>query len=332
MNVHDKLERIQKALEKLSVHETSCRLCPRECGANREKGDVGFCQSSNQASISHSLLHFGEEPVLSGSAGSSTDEKRKGERRAGSGTIFFSGCNLKCLFCQNYQLSWLNQGHPVTDEELAARMLDLQKKGALNINLVSPSHLLLPILRSLRKAYAEGLRLPLVYNSNAFEKADVLRNLDGIIDIYLPDLKYYTPRVAEKLSGAPDYFLRASLAVQEMYCQQPALIISRRGVALQGLIIRHLVLPGQTSDSLAILEWIARNLSPSVCLSLMSQFHPCHKTPAEIQRNLTPEEYGRVRARAEELGFEMLFIQSEPFAREEHLIPDFNLKNPFRWR
>lgn len=331
MNFTDKLERIQHALDTLSVHETECRLCPRECGVNRKKEAKGFCQSGNHASVSHTLLHYGEEPVLSGYSHGDTEKTGTSGQLSGSGTIFLSGCNLKCLYCQNYQLSWLNHGEQTSDEELAKRMLELQEKGALNINLVSPTHMLLPLLRALRTAYAEGLQLPVVYNSNAYEKAEVIKCLEGIIDIYLPDLKYFSPELAGRLSGTPDYFHHASQVIQEMYCQQPTLLLSEENVATHGLIIRHLVLPGQTADSSAVLEWIAHNLSPFVCLSLMSQYHPCHKAPREIQRGISSKEYNSVRAKAEELGFETLFLQPEPFAPEDHLIPDFDLESPFKW-
>lgn len=331
MNITDKLERIQHALDTLSVHETECRLCPRECGVNRKKEAKGFCQSGNQASVSHTLLHYGEEPVLSGHSRGNTEKTKIPGQLSGSGTIFFSGCNLKCLYCQNYQLSWLNHGEPIPDEELATRMLELQEKGALNINLVSPTHILLPILRALRIAYDQGLHLPVVYNSNAYEKAEVIKCLEGIIDIYLPDLKYFSPELSSRLSGAPDYFHHASQAIQEMYCQQPFLRLSEENVATQGLIIRHLVLPGQTADCSAVLEWIAHNISPYVCLSLMSQYHPCYNAPREINRVVSSGEYISVRAKAEELGFETMFLQPEPFAPEDHLFPDFNLESPFKW-
>lgn len=330
--IDKKIERIELALENLRSHEQNCRLCPQECGVNRRKGEKGFCKGGDKASVSHALLHFGEEPALSGCHDRAKDKSRDMFQRAGSGTIFFSGCNLKCLFCQNYQLSWLNQGRSVTEEELAEKMIHLQKKGALNINLVSPTHLILPILKALRLAYALGLKIPIVYNSNGYEKAEVLRNLKGIIDIYLPDLKYFSPEVAAKFSNAPRYFELASSAAKEMHRQQPELIISEKEIARRGLIIRHLVLPGQTDDSLAILSWIARNLSSSVCLSLMSQYRPCFKAPREIQRSLFPGEYQRVVAKAEEFGFEMMFIQPEPFAPTEHLVPDFNLEQPFKWK
>jgi putative pyruvate formate lyase activating enzyme len=331
MNITDKLERIQKALDTLSGHETDCRLCPRECGVNRKKEAKGFCQSGNQAFVSHTLLHYGEEPVLSGPTQGNTKKKEPSGQLSGSGTIFFSGCNLKCLYCQNYQLSWLNHGEQIADKELAMRILELQEKGALNINLVSPTHMLLPILRALKIAMTEGLHLPLVYNSNAYEKIEVIKCLEGIIDIYLPDLKYYSPQLANRFSETPDYFRHAHQAIQEMYCQQPTLHLSEENVAIQGLIIRHLVLPGQTADSRSILEWMAHNLSPYICLSLMSQYHPCHKAPREIMRSLSSEEYRSVRVKAKELGFENMFLQPESFSPEDHLIPDFDLESPFKW-
>lgn len=328
---HLKIKKIDAALAKLAEHEVCCRLCPRECGVNRRKGEKGFCQTGVEATVSHALLHYGEEPVLSGYQDSAEGEIGEARRRSGSGTIFFTGCNLKCSFCQNYQLSWLGQGKAATDDDLARMMLELEAKGALNINLVSPSHQLLPILRSLRTAYSQGLNLPLVYNANGYEKADVLANLDGIIDIYLPDLKYFSVEVAAELSGAPDYFEHASLAIKEMFSQQPELILDEAEIAREGLIIRHLVLPGQIKDSLAILEWLAKELSTDVCLSLMSQYHPCFRAPEGLQRPLRPEEYQEVLAKAEELGFENMFIQPEAFNPEDHLVPDFNLDAPFNW-
>lgn len=326
-----KILQIEEALAGLAGHEAACRLCPRECTANRARGEKGHCQSGTKASISHALLHYGEEPVLSGTPDCAKEDRAGNSPAPGSGTIFFSGCNLKCCFCQNYQLSWLGQGKEVSDDELARMMLDLQAKKALNINLVSPTHLLLPILRALRIACREGLAIPLVYNSNGYEKAEVTALLDGIIDIYLPDLKYFSSEVSRKYSGAPDYFKHASRALREMHNQKPELVVDEQGIARQGLIIRHLILPGETKDSRAILEWLAGELSPTVCLSLMSQYHPCFQAPEEIRRPLRPEEYQDVLARAEELDFENMFIQPEVFNPKEHLVPDFNLAEPFKW-
>jgi putative pyruvate formate lyase activating enzyme len=319
-----KLEAIDKALARLSPLESCCTLCPRNCRVDRSSGQVGICQTGNLARVSVGLLHYGEEPALSGRGTAA------GSR--GSGTIFFSGCNLKCLFCQNYQLSWLNEGDLKTDEQLAQLMLWLQAQGALNINLVSPTHVVLPILRALRIAYSQGLSIPLVWNSNGYESLEVIEQLRGIVDIYLPDLKYVSSELSKKYSGAPDYFEQARLALQEMYCQQPDLILDEQEIARSGLIIRHLVLPGHTADSIKVLEWIATNLSTSVGLSLMSQYHPCFKAPAELRREITAEEYRQVMNRALELGFEHLFLQPEPFEDDEHLVPDFRRKNPFRWK
>ncbi len=319
-----KLESIDRALDRLSPLETDCTLCPRHCHVNRTRGETGVCQTGSQARVSVGLLHFGEEPVLSGRG------RPAGAR--GSGTIFFAGCNLKCLFCQNFQLSWLNEGELRTDEQLADLMLQLQARGALNINFVSPTHVILPILRALKIAYRLGLTIPLVYNSNGYDSLEVVEQLRGIVDIYLPDLKYVSSELSRRYSSAPDYFEQARLAIQEMYCQQPDLIIDEQEIARQGLIIRHLVLPGSADDSIRVLEWIAENLSTGVGLSLMSQYHPCYKAPAEIQREITREEYHRVMQRALDLGFEHIFLQPEPFQQDEHLVPDFRRKDPFRWK
>jgi len=312
-----KLKLVEQALTALSEHETNCRLCPRECGVDRRQRQDGFCRSGYRASISHGLLHYGEEPVLTG--------------QAGSGTIFFSGCSLKCCFCQNYQLSWEQQGRKVSDEELADMMLELQRQGALNLNLVTPSHHLLAILRGLALALKQGLRLPVVYNSSGFEKAGVLRHLEGLVDIYLPDLKYHSSMLAEKYSGAPDYFKIASEAITEMYCQQPRLEWDAKGTAHKGVIIRHLILPGHTDDSIQILRWIADSLSLSIGLSLMSQYHPCYHAPLEIRRSLSAQEYQSVLDQALAQGFQNLYVQPEGFASEEHLIPDFSRTVPFLW-
>ncbi len=332
IKAREKIEKIEQAIHNLANHERKCCLCPRECEANRQQGEEGFCESSSSASISHATLHFGEEPLLSGHYNYIKNSLKDPTPRHGSGTIFFTGCNLKCVFCQNFQLSWYKERNTVSSEKLAEKMLRLQEQGALNINLVSPSHMILPILKALKIAYLKGLSLPLVYNSNAYEKAEVLRNLEGIVDIYLPDFKYFSSHASAKYSGASDYFKYASQAIKEMYCQQPALVLNSKKVAQKGLIIRHLVLPGQTSDSITLLEWISRNLSLSVCLSIMSQYYPCFKAPPEIQRSLTREEYVNVVSKAKELGFKNMLIQPEPFARNEHLIPDFKIKDPFRWK
>ena len=318
MKAGRKLELVEKALDRLSPLETACTLCPRECRVDRTKGAEGVCRTGRLASVSHALLHFGEEPVISG--------------ESGSGTIFFTGCNLKCLFCQNYQLSWLLEGEPATDEELAVMMLGLQAKGAHNINFVSPSHVVLPILRALRIALAGGLDIPLVWNSNGYDSLEVVRALEGVVDIYLPDLKYHSPSISKRYSAAADYFARASEAVREMSLQQPALDLGPGGTARKGLVVRHLILPGSVGDTIVILKWIGENLSPFIGLSLMSQYHPCFKAPEEIRRSVSAEEYRRAADEALALGLDRLFLQPEPFRPDERLVPDFRKEKPFRWK
>jgi len=326
-----KIERVERALARLSGLESACSLCPRECRVDRRRGAEGFCRSGSRAALSSALLHFGEEPILSGYEDWNKQKAGSGRPRAGSGTIFFTGCNLKCLFCQNYQISWLQEGREVSDEELAGLMLGLQEQGALNINFVSPTHMILPILRALRLALGRGLSLPIVYNGNGYEKTEVLENLDGIVDLYLPDLKYFSPRVSEALSGAADYFEMASRAIQEMARQQPELVLNESDVAQRGLIIRHLVLPHYHRESLLLLEWLKAKLPPGFCLSLMSQYHPCYRAPEEIRRKLTRSEYTEVAAAAERLEFDHVYIQPEAFGPDDHFLPDFDREDPFGW-
>ncbi len=327
-----KIKKIQRALEHLSPHEFHCTLCPQECRVNRQEGEKGVCESGVLARLSHAVLHFGEEPVLSGYQNILSDPLNKDSSSAGSGTIFFSGCNLKCLFCQNYQLSWLNQGNNLTPIELAETILVLQSQGALNINLVSPMHMLIPILRALELAYKKGFHLPVVYNTNAYEKVQTLNLLEGIIDVYLPDLKFFSSDAARTCTNRPDYFQYSSLAIKEMFRQKPNLKFNKNETVLEGLIIRHLFLPGMLEDTVNIIEWIAGNLSLSVGLSLMSQYTPCFRPPKAIQKKLSLKDYRQGVEHAQTLGFETLFIQPELFESDEHLTPDFDKKIPFKWK
>ncbi len=330
MNKTSKIERIHKALGTLTIHEEHCQLCPRECGVNRKKGERGCCQAGLDASVSHTLLHLGEEPVLSGY--SDCRVSHRSGPPYGSGTVFFSGCHLKCQFCQNYQLSWQGKGSSVSEDELAAAMLELQENGALNINFVSPTHLISPILKALKIALAKGLHLPLVYNSNGYEKWAIIRELDGIIDIYLPDFKYFSDTVAKKYSGVDDYSFFAKQAVQEMVSQRPVLITDEQEIAQEGVIIRHLVLPGHTEDSQAVLEWLKWNIDASFGLSLMSQYQPSFMAPQSLRRTLTPTEYAPVLAKAKKLGSAVLFFQPVPIKPGESLVPDFDKNDPFNWQ
>ena len=327
-NPEEKIKKIERALHVLSENEKNCQLCPRSCKVNRIKGKRGFCKTGNKAIIAHYGLHFGEEPPLSGYYDFYSQALH--DKGKGSGTIFITGCNLKCIFCQNYQISWEMRGKEVTDDELADIMLSIQNKNALNINLVSPTHLIIPILRALKIAYAKGLSIPVIYNSNGYESPPVIKNLNGIIDIYLPDLKYFDSNTSKKFSHAPDYFKIASEVIKEMYYQVGELKF-KNGIATKGLIIRHLILPGYIKETFKILEWISRNFPKKIWLSIMSQYKPCFKASGSIARKLNRKEYESVIAKVEELGFENVFIQSESFEDGEHLVPDFTKEEPFPW-
>lgn len=315
-----KIDLVEEALSRLAKHERECMLCPRDCRVDRTTSRAGVCKTGTKAVVSHALLHYGEEPVISG------------KNLQGSGTIFFSGCNLKCLFCQNFQLSWQLEGREFSDSELAMAMIGLQKKGALNINLVTPTHVVLPILRALKIAFGLGLNLPIVWNSSGYEKAEVIAALEGIVDIWLPDFKYHSARISGRYSGAPDYFAHASEALKEMAFSRPALVLDDEETARRGLIVRHLVLPGHSDDSIELLRWLKDNLPSGIGLSLMSQYHPCFRAPEELRRHVLPAEYRKVAEFALNSGIENLFLQPEPFEAEEHLVPDFELDQPFSWR
>jgi putative pyruvate formate lyase activating enzyme len=302
-------ERI-RALEAVAA---SCALCPRACGVNRLKGEQGFCRAGAKTVVSKALPHFGEEPVLTGTGG--------------SGTIFFTHCSLSCLFCQNYQISQERLGTPADDDDLAATMLSLQAQGCHNINLVSATHFLPMILRALKKAAASGLALPLVYNSNGYERPEVLRLLDGVIDLYLPDAKYGDDASARELSQAPDYTRCNRAALKEMYRQVGPLETDEEGIARRGLIIRHLVLPNGLARTEAVLRMISDELGTDVHLSLMGQYFPAYRasTRDTINRKLTPEEYRLTVDLLEQYGFEQGWCQY-PEEVEDCFVPDFTKK------
>lgn len=321
---------INKALKELGNNKFKCHLCPRNCGVSRYKGEKGICGVENLAVVSHSCMHFGEEPCLSGYYDFKEDQKTK-SFCSGSGAVFFSGCNLRCNFCQNYQISWKVSGSPCSSEKLASVFLSLQEQNALNINLITPTHIIIPILESLRIAFANGLSIPLVYNTSAYENLKVLSKLTGIIDIYLPDLKYFRTETAKRFSNAPDYPEKAKDAVKEMYRQVGNLELDSEGNAKGGLIVRHLILPGYAEEACEILDWIAANLSNKVCLSLMSQYFPCNEIMEDINRGISADEYNTVLDKAVKLGFENVYIQSNSFQPEDHLIPDFERRDVFTW-
>ena len=278
-----------------AVHDllAPCRLCPRECGADRLSGEEGFCRSGAQPKVASWTLHPWEEPPISGARG--------------SGTIFFSGCTGRCLFCQNYPISQLGVGNVVTVERLAEMMAELQQRGAHNVNLVTPTHFVPQILAALSLAVEMGLRLPLVYNSSGYESVEVLRLLDGVVDVWLPDAKYATDDVARRLSGFSRYVEHNRAALREMYRQVgDELLLDGEGIAQRGLIIRHLVLPGGLAGTREVLHWIASELSPRVHVSLMGQYFPAYRAVGHplLGRKLTTEEYEDALAAFDEADLE----------------------------
>lgn len=270
----------------------SCALCPRRCGANRIKGEVGICRTGLLPIVSSYNAHHGEEPPLSGSRG--------------SGTIFFSRCNLTCAFCQNWPISQLGQGREVSPEGLAGMMMDLQGRGCHNINLVTPSHVTAQVVMALELAVTQGLNIPLVYNSSGYDSPGSLRLLDGLVDIYLPDIRYSDSETARRYSGASDYPAVNREALKEMWRQVGQLAMDDEGLARSGMIVRHLVLPNNLSQTRQCLEFLSREISPLVHLSLMSQYFPGHRAPGipELSRHLASREYQQALEWADEFGLE----------------------------
>ena len=290
----------------------ACKLCPHRCGADRTTG-VGSCGVGAKPRLARAALHHWEEPCISG------------ER--GSGTVFFSGCALRCCFCQNYPISAGAFGRDVSVERLAEIFLELQGQGAHNINLVNPTHFAPPIAEALRLGRARGLTLPVVCNSGGYDSPEVLAVFDGLVDVYLPDLKYRDTEASARYSGAADYFAVASQAIPAMLRQVGPPVFDADGLLRRGLIVRHLVLPGQTHDSQALLEWLAGNLPKGEFLvSLMCQYIPSGRAAEhrEINRRLTTLEYERVLRHADELG--LAGFRQQRQSSSAAYVPDFNLE------
>jgi putative pyruvate formate lyase activating enzyme len=268
-------ERADRAVRMMA----SCRLCPRECGVNRLEGEVGYCRTGRLARVASYSPHFGEESPLVG--------------RNGSGAIFISSCNLLCVFCQNEEISHGNQGVDVSAKQLAGFMLELAAHGCHNINIVTPTHVVPQVLEALTKAAAEGLSIPLVYNSSGYDKVETLRMLEGVVDIYMPDFKFWDPRWADRFCHAPDYPEVAKEALKEMHRQVGDLEIDQRGVARRGLLVRHLVMPGGVADTRRVMDFIAREISPDTYVNVMDQYRPCGGAHGDaiINRRLTAEEF-----------------------------------------
>jgi putative pyruvate formate lyase activating enzyme len=290
LRLHESGELDHRARELYEVFR-DCRLCPRACGVNRLKGELGECRSTSRVKVCSAHAHFGEEPPLVG--------------RHGSGTIFFSHCNLRCLFCQNAEIAHDGEGSFTSDEALARLMIGLQQQGCHNINLVTPTHVVPNIVQALRAAIRLGLRVPLVYNCGGYESVEILRLLDGIVDIYLPDFKYSDGAMAEKYSaGAKDYPEVAAAALQEMHRQVGELVVDERGVALRGLMIRHLVLPSNLAGTDKFVHFVAAKLTRSTYVNIMAQYRPAHNAWSypELSRRITPAEYRQAIAWAREVG------------------------------
>lgn len=287
---------------------SACTLCPRMCKADREK-EPGFCGAGARVKLARAALHMWEEPCISGSRG--------------SGTVFFSGCPLKCCFCQNYRISRDGVGKEISTERLAQIFCELQSKGAHNINLVTPTQYIFQILEALEKAKAE---IPVLYNSSGYERVETLRMLGGKIDIYLPDLKYHSSELSARYSAAPDYFETASKALDEMYEQVGNPVFNADGLLIRGMMVRHLVMPGARKDSMAVVAHIAKRYGKNVLLSLMSQYTPVALETrfGELNRKVTSFEYDSVLEYAAGLGLEG-FSQQRGSATSDYT-PPFDLE------
>ncbi len=291
--------------------ERQCAICPRRCGVDRARS-TGACGVGESPRVARAMLHRWEEPCISGARG--------------SGTVFFSGCPLKCCFCQNHTISAGCEGKDVSIPRLAEILLELQGQGAHNINLVSPTHYAPQIAEALRLAKAAGLAVPVAWNSGGYDAPEGLAWMDGLVDIYMPDVKYRDSGRSGKYSGAADYFAVASKAIPEMFRQAGPVRFGEDGMLQKGLLIRHLVMPGGTADSIAILNWIAETFgTEDVVISLMSQYMPCHNTARhpEINRRITSLEYNRVIEQYHKLGFRHGYCQQKSSAMPDY-VPDFN--------
>jgi len=288
----------------------NCRLCPRNCGVDRENGEAGFCRADSRIKIARADLHFWEEPCLSGTKG--------------SGTVFFSGCNLRCVFCQNYKISTGDTGWYVTVEELSDIFLKLQEKGAHNINLVTAVHYIPQVAIALKKAKEKGLLIPVCYNSGGYESVEALKLLEGLVDIYLPDFKYYDEKYALKYSSAKNYPEIAKSAIAEMFRQVGEPVFSDDGMMKKGVIVRHLMLPGLLFDSKKIIDYLYSEYKDSIWISIMNQYTPTKKVEKikNLNRPLLKAHYEAMLRYAAELGVENAFVQGEGTVGES-FVPEF---------
>ncbi len=289
----------------------ACTLCPRACGVNREKGQRGYCNESAELFVGRAALHQWEEPCISGTKG--------------SGTVFFAGCTMKCVFCQNYSLSQGEAGKGISTKRLAEIFIELQEQGAHNINLVTPTHYTLHIVEALKIARVKGLSIPVIYNCSGYEKVETLKRLEGLVQVYLPDFKYYSETLARKYSKAPHYFEIAAQAISEMVRQVGEATFNEEGIIEKGVIVRHLLLPGQLMDSKAVIRYLYETFGNQIWISLMNQYTPLEQVAKfpELNRKVTRKAYNRLIDFALELGVENGFIQEGETANES-FIPLFN--------
>ncbi len=294
----------------------SCRLCPRECRVNRQQGKIGYCLMDGQLRVARAALHMWEEPCISGTGG--------------SGAVFFSGCNLRCIYCQNREIAAGTRGKVITTERLAEIFLELEKQGAANINLVTPDHYLPDILIALQRAKENGLVIPIVYNGSGYEKEEMIAELNGVVDIFLTDFKYMDEKLAEQLSHAPDYPAVAKTALSQMVKITGEPVFDKDGMMQKGIIVRHLLLPGHKRNAEAVLEYLWETYGDSIYISLMNQYTPMNhlisikeNVPKELLRKVTKREYEQVVDFALQLGITNAFIQEGDVARES-FIPEFD--------
>lgn len=290
----------------------NCTLCPHNCKVNRLEGKKGRCKCDNTLKISLASLHMFEEPCISGING--------------SGTIFFTNCNLNCIYCQNYEISQGGKGKEITIQNLADIFIKQQEKGAHNINLVTPTMYVYQIIEAIKLARKTGLKIPIIYNSNGYENVETIKMLNGCIDVYLPDLKYYTNELSKKYSNVDNYFEVATNAIKEMYSQVGNAVFDDNGIIQKGVIIRHLVLPNHIQNTKNILKWINENLPKDIYVSVMAQYFPTYKAKSDslINRKLNKKEYKEVLNYLYSLDLQNGYIQ-ELGSHEEEYVPDFNL-------
>lgn len=288
-------------------------LCPRECGANRASGKTGRCHVSARVRVARAALHMWEEPCISG--------------KEGSGAVFFSGCSLGCIYCQNREISGGKSGLDISVSRLAEIFLELEAQGANNINLVTAGHYVPQVVRALEEAKRLGLQIPVVYNSSGYEKAETLRMLEGLVDVYLPDFKYLSPDLARQYSGASDYPETAQAAIREMVRQQPMPQFDARGMMTQGVLVRHLLLPGHVREAKRVLEYLHREYGDQIYISMMNQYTPGPEVREDplLHRGVTKREYERLLDFAWELGITQGFCQEGGTAKES-FIPAFDCR------